>query len=68
MGNKWVFRIKQNPDGSIARYKARLVAEGFHQYPGIDFHETFSPVINLVIVRTMLRLHLTVSGAFTNFM
>ena len=58
MGNKWVFQAKKNPDGFIARYKARLVTEGFHQQPGIDFHKTFSPVINSNIVRTVLSIAL----------
>lgn len=30
IGNKWVFRIKYNPDGSISKYEARLIAKGFH--------------------------------------
>ena len=53
-----MFRIKQNHDCSIARYKACLVAKGFHQQPGIDFHETFSPVINHITVRIVLSIEL----------
>uniref|UniRef100_A0A2N9HWG7 Reverse transcriptase Ty1/copia-type domain-containing protein n=1 Tax=Fagus sylvatica TaxID=28930 RepID=A0A2N9HWG7_FAGSY len=45
VGCKWVFRIKWNADGSIERYKAQLVAKGFHQQLGVDYDETYSPVI-----------------------
>ena len=58
MGNKWVFRIKRHPDGTIESYRARLVAKGFHQRPKVDFHETFSPVVNPVTVRTVLSIGL----------
>ena len=58
MGNKRVVCIKQNPNGSIARYKAHLVAKGFHQQSAIDFHEACNPMINPVTVHTMLSIAL----------
>ena len=45
VGCKWVFRIKRALDGSISRYKARLIVKGFHQRPGLDYTDSFSPVI-----------------------
>lgn len=56
VGSKWVFKIKWNPDGSIERYKARLVAQGFSQVPGHDFNETFAPVARYDILRILLRI------------
>jgi hypothetical protein len=53
-GSKWVFRIKGKANGEIERYKAPLVAKGFHQQPGIDFAETYSPMVKPITVRTVL--------------
>jgi hypothetical protein len=56
IGCKWVFRLKRKADGSIDRYKARLVAKGFHQQPGIDYGETYSPMIKPTMVLIVLSL------------
>ena len=58
VGCKWLFRIKRNPDGSISRYKARLVAKGFTQSKGIDFQETFAPVVRPQTIKVVLTLAL----------
>jgi hypothetical protein len=51
---KWVFKVKTKPDGSIERYKARLVARGFQQAQGRDFDETFASVAHMTTVRTLI--------------
>jgi hypothetical protein len=56
---KWIFKHKFRVDGSLERYKARWVLRGFTQRTGIDFDETFSPVVNPATVRTVLSLALS---------
>ncbi|KAL3500574.1 hypothetical protein ACH5RR_039667 [Cinchona calisaya] len=56
IGLKWVFKTKYNTDGSVQKHKARLVARGYSQQRGIDFDETFSPVVCFETVRTILAM------------
>jgi histone deacetylase 1/2 len=55
---KWIWTHKRLADGSLERYKARWVLRGFTQRPGIDYAETFSPVVKPATVRTVLSLAL----------
>ncbi|GAA0143947.1 transmembrane signal receptor [Lithospermum erythrorhizon] len=75
IGCKWVYRVKLNLDNSISRYKARLVAQGFKQQHGLDFDQTFSPVVKPASIRTVLTIvvvnnwelrQLDVKNAFLN--
>lgn len=54
IGSRFVLRNKLNTDGSILKRKARLVAQGFLQKPGVHFNETFSPVARLSSVRMVI--------------
>jgi len=54
LGTKWVFKIKLNSDGTLNKYKARLVVKGYAQQHGIDFHETFAPVARFDTIRLLL--------------
>ena len=53
---KWVVKRKLNLDGTVAHYKARLVARGFSQVEGLDYSETFSPVLRMASFRLLMAL------------
>ncbi|CAJ2634633.1 unnamed protein product [Trifolium pratense] len=72
---KWVYKVKQNPEGQVVKYKARLVAKGFLQKQGLDYDEVFSPVARHETIRLVIALacsrrwplfHLDVKSAFLN--
>jgi len=56
VGCKWVYRIKQHADGTVARYKARLIAKAYSQEEGVDYGETFSHVVKRTTIRLILAL------------
>jgi len=51
IGCKWVYKVKHNADGSVSKYKTRLVAKGYAQTYGIDYEEMYSPFAKITIVR-----------------
>ena len=56
IGSKWVFKIKHDENGEAERYKCRLVAQGYMQAQGIDYHETFEPVARFGSIRILLAI------------
>ena len=75
VGSKWVFRAKKDAAGVVVRYKARLVAQGFSQVPGVDYFDTFAPVARLASIRTVLAIvaaenleihQIDIKGAYLN--
>ncbi len=75
VGSKWVFRAKKDAAGKIVCYKARLVAQGFSQIPGVDYFDTFAPVAHLAPICAVLAFAATedletgqidIKGAYLN--
>ena len=56
IGSKWVFKAKKDAAGNIARYKARLVAQGFSQIGGVDYDDTYAPVAKLASSRVVIAM------------
>lgn len=56
IGCRWVYAIKRDQDGVLVKFKARLVALGYAQLEGIDFDETFSPVLRYATLRALIAL------------
>ena len=75
IGNKWVLRVKWKAYDIIERYKACLLAKGYNQQEGIDYEETFSPMVRFASIRLILAIiahmdlelhHMDVKIAFLN--
>jgi hypothetical protein len=56
VSSKWLYKIKHVVDGSIEKYKASFVARGFSQKEGIDYEETFAPIVRYTSIRTIIAL------------
>ncbi|MCO5559767.1 hypothetical protein L7F22_013370 [Adiantum nelumboides] len=53
---KWLLKKKYHPNGSVDRYKARLVARGFTQQEGVDYFDTYSPILGMTAFRVLIAL------------
>ena len=75
VGCRWIYKLKYLPNGSVEKHKDRVVAQGFTQTPGVDYFDTFNPVVKPYTIRLILDLvvsfqwlirQLDVENAFLN--
>ena len=65
---KWIYKTNKDVDGNVQKHKARMVAIGFKQHPGIDFNENFAPVQHMNTVRKILAIATQKNGMFIKWM
>ena len=57
LGSKWIFKRKMKPDGTIEKYKARLVVKGYKENEGLDYFDTYSPLTTITSLRMLITLN-----------
>ena len=54
--SRWIYKVNKVVDGSVEKYKARFLAQGFSQIKGIEYDENFAPIVRYSSIRSILSL------------